>query len=425
MRRSGVTFLMILSLVWPALAQDDRPPFATAVFERAMLNALEAQNIAGVVVVMVEGDEIVYLAGLGEDADGNPIDPAGMYDIGQLADTLNATALMTQAETQTLNINVSLRTYYPDFGLSELGAADSLSVSRLMSHTGGLGGNSATDPASTIDPMRLGNIGLAHYPGRQFSYCPRCYPVLNALLEQVSGQAYADAMHDLLFFPLHMDSTQIVDDRILSTAADLAHVMSVHLQAGRWDGVQLLLPESIRQMHHNRVLTQTSPTDAYGLGWFVEVRQGLDVIDLVDDRFVYAKDVGRNQAHMTLIPALNRGILLLTDQPTRGLEPLMDIAMDTFASWDALPLDVPNLYNLEGTFVAENGATLVIETEDGETLSVTYQDYPPAVVEFVDTRAVRLQTDDFIAQLYFVELGTPFQIYMTIDAIPVLFTRAS
>ena len=54
-----VVSLHLLATTYASGAQDD---FDLVAYQEAMLNAMDRQGIAGVVIVAVEGDEVIYLA---------------------------------------------------------------------------------------------------------------------------------------------------------------------------------------------------------------------------------------------------------------------------------------------------------------------------------------------------------------------------
>ncbi|HLA43996.1 MAG TPA: serine hydrolase domain-containing protein, partial [Aggregatilineales bacterium] len=339
-------------------------PFDPIAFEHRMQDAIEISGIDGLVILLVAGDDVVFLSALGQDANGEPMNPVSAFDIGRLSDSFLATLVIAESERGLIEPRDAVDILIDDFTLPGRQSTANITVSRLLNHTAGLGGT-ALAPLESLPMESLQDLILLHYPGARFSYCTRCYGMLVTLLERLSGKSLSDLMHDIIFYPLQMDSTRIEDHRILTTALDMAKFISMQAQAGRWQQVQMLKPENLLMMQTRIVDTERSLDEEYGYGWFVDSDAGLETITRADDRLITAYDFENYSAQMTIAPAYRRGILLLTDQPTDGLDSLMNIALEAFMGWTPPPFDVPaDLRIIAGNFSSTDpilGGDIVLE----------------------------------------------------------------
>ena len=389
-------------------------------YEQAMLAEMSRQGIAGVAVVVVDGDEVIYLAGLGENADGASIDPTVAYDIGRLADPVVSLLTFAQAERNLLAPDNNARNL---LGLAPE-TLNGVTIARLMNHTAGLGADESR-PLEGISTDALTDITLNSFPGERFSYCTRCYSLIVTVLEAAGGTPIATQLEQTIFYPLMMDDTRAEDGAILSTAGDMAKLMSAHLQDGRWRDVQLVRPESIRALHRATILTGRDSREFAGHGWFVLTDAGLDPPDPMLNYVATALDIGSYRAQMTLIPALGRGVLLLTDQDTNGLHELTAITLEAFTGWTPpQATTTPNISFLVGDYRPRDSAASerLHVVADGESLQVSVGD---AIVsaQFTDTRAVAFQMNGQRASLFFPETGSAREAILTVDGITAVYQR--
>ena len=169
-----------------------------------------------------------------------------------------------------------------------------ITVNHLLHHTSGLSesGYSVLLPADATLEDAVRSLAQAHLTapvGTKHQYFNLGYDTLATIVEQVSGQRYADYLQDHVFGPLGMASStakpdsaaglaqgytrlfgfalpmrQIVRDYeigagyIVSTAEDLARY-AIAMQNG---GAGLISPEMVQKMF-------TPGLDGYGMGWMV------------------------------------------------------------------------------------------------------------------------------------------------------------
>ena len=424
MRPLFICLLMLFSLGTLPLsfAQNDLPQLNPITFESELQAAMTAEGISDVIVVLVEGDNVVYINALGTGEDGLPLDISASYDIGRLAEPFLTTALLAIAEQGRLEPNIRLLNLLPNFTLSDGRLAESITVADVMSHSAPLGNNTNIAPLEAIPAANFRNVDPTH-TRRRFSYCNRCTALLVDLTNTLSHQPLAQFFEETLFYPLQMDNSRVEEGRLFSTPLELARFMSVHLQNGRWGSLQLVKPDSINALHNRVIFTGRNADEAFGYGWFIQPDVGLDVVEPTQDYIATAYDYPNHSAQLTLIPGYGRGILLLTDHPTDGLESLMAIALDHFADYQQPNAVAPRrLFNLDGVYVTDDNQLLTITLADNETLAAELNGVTSELI-FVDDRVAAFENPDLDGTLFFADLQRESQIIWMVDGVTTVFNR--
>jgi CubicO group peptidase (beta-lactamase class C family) len=376
--KTCLALLMIFSLAASALPPQ-RPAAAQAPsgFEAAFLRHLAAQSIPGAVVMVQQGEEILYLGGLGDLA--TDFDPATARPLGRAVEPFLASLTLQYAEAGRLDPLQSLTAYLPDFRLEgRPNATQATSIEALMEHKAGFGRLDRA-PLDPLPPASFQALETEFFPGARFSDCSRCVGLWVHLLESLGGGELAALLQTQVFYPLQMDQTYLEAGQLYTPPADLARFLSVHLQAGRWGAVQLLKPESVGLMARAHLPTQLNPREHYGYGWFVYLENGLAVIDpIAEDRILVARDLGAHQVQISLIPAYNLAAVIWTAAPTPGLDALMQVIWQYFAAYtppslatQARPATLAGRFRAqEGPFTGELGLAV---SADGAGLELSYQ----------------------------------------------------
>jgi CubicO group peptidase (beta-lactamase class C family) len=344
------------------------------------------------------------------------------YDIGRLADPILSMLALSHAERNLLSPEINARNLLPSGTIPE--SYNGVTIARLMNHTAGMGTEELA-PLEALPFAELPGIALTSFPGERFSYCTRCYGLLVTTLEAIGGLSIDAQLEQTVFYPLMMDATRVDEGHIISTAQDMAKIMSLHVQDGRWQGVQLVKPETIRALHRASISTGRDSREFAGYGWFVLTDAGIDTPDPNLNHVVTAYDIGGYRAQMTLIPALGRGVLLMTDQDTQGLNELAALTLEAFTGWAApLPQSTRNTSLLVGNFRPRDSAASewLSVSEDDEALQISLGDATTRAT-FVDSRAVAFQINGHQASLFFPEMGLAREAILTMDGVTAVYQR--
>jgi CubicO group peptidase (beta-lactamase class C family) len=168
-------------------------------------------------VLVARGDEVLHQGGYGKanlELDV-PNSPETVFRLGSLTKQFTAAAILQLQDQGRLNVNDTLDKYLPDAP-----HAGEVKLGQLLSHSSGIpdppelaegSSGSGLRQAHTVDEMISRVVGqpLEFTPGSQYKYCNVCYMILGRVIEEVSGQSYADYLTQHIFQPAGMTATGI------------------------------------------------------------------------------------------------------------------------------------------------------------------------------------------------------------------------
>src|SRR5690606_9302269 len=189
-----------------------------AAFFRNTLEVIDIRNQGAVAFVLIEKGKVV-----GEHyvSTGAPVTRDTLFQLASLSKWATALGVLKLAEEGRLDLDAPVSRYLTRWQLPETEYdADGVTARRLLSHTAGLTdglgymGFEKGTPVQTLeaslteaaDPMSGADgrtrIGLA--PGSAWSYSGGGYALLQLLIEEISGEPFADYMKRVVFDPLGM-----------------------------------------------------------------------------------------------------------------------------------------------------------------------------------------------------------------------------
>jgi CubicO group peptidase (beta-lactamase class C family) len=152
----------------------------------------------------------------------------------------------------------------------------------------------------------LAEIELIAPPGEQFEYSNANYVTLGMIIEAVTGQSYEAYIQEYIFQPLDMQNSfaskteaqqaglavgyqkwfgipvaspnlsfsrgSLPAGQLILSAEDFGHYLIAQLNDGSYQGVSLLSPAGIAEMH------QPPVTTSYAMGWEVQHFQNVQVL---------------------------------------------------------------------------------------------------------------------------------------------------
>lgn len=336
--------LLAALLVRPAVAK----PAGTAV-DLAKLDAfvraqVERHGIPGLALAVVDGDQIVHLAGYGTaDQSGRAVTPQTPFVLASASKPITALAVMQLVEAGKVELEAPVQRYLPDFQVADPVASQQITVRHLLQHTSGLpeqGCQNFRFGAETLQQFvaELRTIHLAAPAGARYFYCSGNYNVLGRIIEVVSGQSYADYIAHAVFAPLNMrhsftaeaaarrdglaqgfewffglhvarefpyDVPQMPSGFLIASAEDMAHFLIAQLNGGSYGTASVLSAAGIAAMHAPGVPTGTEDW-TYGLGWRTEALGGVPVV-------LHTGDHPDAHTMVFMEPATHRGAVLLAN----------------------------------------------------------------------------------------------------------------
>ena len=376
----------IVGIVWaalwaPACARGTAQGMDDAAV-KARLNQIAAsytphQAFMGTVLV-ADGDKVLLDKGYGmADLEWEiPNTPDVKFRLGSLTKQFTATLVLLLQQDGKLNINDPASKYLPDAPKTW----EKITLANLLGHTSGIPnftnlktfGTWAASPHTSAEELAFfEDKPLEFEPGSKFEYSNSNYEVLGAVIEKVSGKKYGDLLRERIFEPLGMKDSGLDDDGlILPKRAEgyrpgesglmvaRSESMSVPWAAGsiysttgdllKWEhglfGDMVLSADSLKLM--------TTPGKGnYGLGVFVQAKDGVQVVD-------HDGGIEGFNTHLAYVPDRRIAVIVLSNVngavPGTMGDQLLDVALGkpvTLPSeYQAVPITKEELAKFAGVY---------------------------------------------------------------------------
>ena len=254
------------------------------------------QSFNGVTLV-ASGDEIIQLKayGLAQVNEQEEMTVDHQFQIASVSKSFVAVSILQLVEAGKLTLDQTIDKYFPDMPNAEL-----ITIHQLLTHTSGLySGDDLTNysQVTTVDEIiapafKSSNLYYEE-PGTYSIYSNLGYDVLGAIIEQVSGQTYADYIEEHVLIPAGMTQSGLnMEGLVLENMAtayngnisegDEAKVLhpSFGYSSGGLHSTAMDLYKYDRALHSNLLISQESydlmtqesskvGTKSYGYGWYV------------------------------------------------------------------------------------------------------------------------------------------------------------
>lgn len=195
-------------------------------FVKAELSASAAPGLA---YARIEDGE-VFVRGFGEKAkgDGESVSADTLFPIGSVTKSFTALAIMQLVEAEDLALDDPISAHIAAFAGSP---ASEVTLLQLLNHTSGYSTVQGNSYHAQADASQLGLVEYAEQlalvtpartPGAVWEYSNANYQILGAVIEQTSGQSYADYIDQHIFEPLGMA------DSVVAVGADPTAMVTGH-----------------------------------------------------------------------------------------------------------------------------------------------------------------------------------------------------
>lgn len=313
--RAVTLSLLTVTLGFSVIAEEQHPgedPDVQAsirLFSAWMEGQLAYRGIPGVVVGVVAGDDLVWAQGFGhaDIAAERPMTPDTRFRMASHSKLFTATAIMQLREQGLLRLDDPVSQYLPWFEVKTAAPDDApITLEHLLTHGSGLPREAgphwsdfefpSAEQLQTLLPERQ----AAFSPEARWKYSNLAYTLAGMIVEQVSGQRWAEYLQRHIFDPLAMDASSVdledpklatgygrrmpdgsrsimpfVDARAMasatgltSTVEDMARFVSAQFREGTRGENRLLSTASLREMHRVRML-ENDWTRGQGIGFAV------------------------------------------------------------------------------------------------------------------------------------------------------------
>jgi len=227
--------LLGLLLCGSALAQPSAELIAA--LDRYVPELMARDHVPGTVVALVEHGEVVWTQGYGvaNKVTGLPMTPQHVMAHGSNSKIVTAWGALKLVEQGRVELDAPVDRYLKRWHLPTGGPDPSgVTLRRLLSHTAGL----ARDPVTFLHPRRsppslerifsgelLGGLPVrfAQEPGAGYLYSNAGYGIVQLLIEDVTGEPFADYIQREILEPLAMHRSHMGWTPELQAAAPRAY----------------------------------------------------------------------------------------------------------------------------------------------------------------------------------------------------------
>lgn len=280
--------------------------------------ALQANDMAGAVVTVVKGSQVLLQKGFGyEDvAARRPVDPQRtLFPIMSITKTFTGTAVMQLVERGELDLDRDINDYL-DFSIPPAWDGKPITLRHLLTHTAGF--DDLQKGSSPIDPewylpletyLKRRSPNRVYPPGTTPAYSNYGVSLAAYIVQRVSGELIEEYFGRHIFQPLGMRHTtayqpppaELLPDLaklyvtasgdpqtnrftntrgaggIASTGSDMARYMIAHLHDGQYGDVRILRAETARLMHQ-RTYSPVERINGMAIVFFQEDYNGQRII---------------------------------------------------------------------------------------------------------------------------------------------------
>lgn len=303
---------------------------AEAFLDGVMPLQLAREDIAGAVISIVKDGKVLFAKGYGysDAAKKTPVSPdTTLFRPGSISKTFTWTALMQQVELGKVDLDHDVNEYI-DFKIPAA-YPKPITVRNVMTHTPGL--DETVEELFVSDAKQFKPLGdyLKQYlpariypPGTIPAYSNYGATLAGYIVQRVSGEPFEQYAENHIFKPLGMEHStfrQPLPGELLPlmskgydvasqpdksfeyveaapagscsvTAMDMTHFMIAHLQNGRYEGAQILRPETA-QLMHARQFGLRPDINGMALGFYEESRNGQRIIGHGGDTQYFHSDM--------------------------------------------------------------------------------------------------------------------------------------
>ena len=312
-----------LGTAWASDLTPTVPPHALiredveTLLDGYMPYALQRADVAGAVVVVVKGGEVLLQKGYGyaDQAEHRPVDAQNtLFRAGSISKLFTWTAVMQLVEQKRIDLDRDIAGYL-DFNIPSF-HGQGITMRNLMTHSAGF-----QDSLKDLVTAKSGTPELGVFlkkqvpdrifaPGQLTSYSNYGAALAGYIVERVSGQNFDDYIEQHILKPLDMRHTSFRQPLpaalapnmscgyiaatdgpkpfemfgpapaggISATGSDMANFMIAHLQNGEYAGYHILEPETAQIMHDSAFTTVSPALNRMALGFIQSNRNGRRII---------------------------------------------------------------------------------------------------------------------------------------------------
>jgi CubicO group peptidase (beta-lactamase class C family) len=249
MRKSTIALLSLLLFTVPGTHARDAgdAPAPIAGLDAHVEAVRKRFDVPGIAVAVVKDGEVVLVRGYGvrEAGKPEPVDGDTLFAIASITKGFTSAALSILADEGTLSLDDRVIDHLPWFRMADAYITREMRVRDLLVHRSGLGLGAGdllfwppTQYATREVVERLAHVPIAGGFRERYAYDNVLYAVAQLVIEEASGQAYADFVEERVFAPVGMHASRINSDALLASDRNVA---SGHARPG-FEGAPVPVP---------------------------------------------------------------------------------------------------------------------------------------------------------------------------------------
>lgn len=425
----------------PMPAMDPEATFSE--FSQFLEGRMAELLIPGLAAGVILGDETLTATfGVTSVDHPLPVDADTYFQIGSITKTYTGATIMRLVETGLLDLEAPVRTYLPDFRVADPQVSEDVQIRHLLTHTAGWHDRFHLETGDGDDALALAVSALADAPqvtppGKFFSYNNSGLMVAGRVIEAVTGQTYEAAVVEQMINPLGTGQSFFLEELITRGAVAVGHAVSpegqpvvvepwalprsenpaggltaslnnqlqyarLWLDQGTVDGVQVLKPETVRQMLEPLGPGGTTPfliVDQVGVTWMLKNYDGVRSIE-------HLGGTPGQLSNLVIVPDLGFALVILTNSATGAV---LGAEAKQWALDHVLGVRTPDLRPVSlspeqlndyvGRYeMPEGSGTISIREQDGELTVSVNQSGPDGLM--VEGAPMQVVGDDLAAIEY-------------------------
>ncbi|MDP4147692.1 MAG: serine hydrolase domain-containing protein, partial [Bacillota bacterium] len=323
----------------------------TEKLNKELPNWMDKYKVPGVAICLIQDDKIVWQKGYGvADKDSNTkVTTDTVFRIASISKPVTSWGIMHLVDEGKIDLDAPVEKYLTRWHIPKSKFdSNEVTIRRLLNHTAGFTveaspGYDPGKPLPTIEQSLSGIAGdqwavkLEYKPGTKFQYSGGGYSILQLVIEEVTGQRFADYMQSEIFKPLNLNSTRYdrnfgkgtviataysgtdkaIIDRpwieqasggVYTNVTDLAAFTAACMKSsdGKSAGRGVVKPATLEEMFSPQKNTE-SVFGVYGLGFIPEtLNNGEKLIS-------HSGEITGWNAQIAFLPKENSGIVILTN----------------------------------------------------------------------------------------------------------------
>ncbi|PAU94761.1 peptidase [Aliifodinibius salipaludis] len=347
---------VLLGLLIVVLMQSLALGQSSAIFDKQKLDTYleklaEKNKMMGSLTIDSAGSTVYHKSVGFRDVENNiQANTDTKYRIGSITKTHTATMIMQLVDEDKLALSTPLAGFYP-----QIPQAENITIEHLLRHQSGLYNftNAPDFPDWMTEPRSKEELLQIFYeddsqfePGAQASYSNTNYVLLQFILEDITGQSYADLLQDRIVDPLNLQHTHY-GDRIEPSENE---ALSYQYQGKKWraapetalsipGGAGAIVSTNSEMIGFIRALFNGKLVSQQSIDKMTDIEQGLGMGLMrvpFNDRYAFGHNGGIDgfQSHLSYFPEEDVSIALATNGLQHSMNDILIGALSIYFGHD-------------------------------------------------------------------------------------------